>query len=108
MEPQRETTTTGAAAPREGLGERVREAGGRLRDLVEERPLVAGAVTMALGLLGGLALPATRREHELLGGPRDQLLGEAKQRVRRTVESGKQAVRAAVEEVEQAVQGDDE
>jgi ElaB/YqjD/DUF883 family membrane-anchored ribosome-binding protein len=83
-------------APRERLGSRVREARDRVWELVEERPLTAGAVGLALGLLGGLVLPGSRRENELLGGPRDHLLDEARQRVRKTVARGKRVARTAV------------
>ena len=50
----------------------------RLSDLFEERPLAAGAATLALGLLAGLAAPSTRQEDEWLGEKRDELLAEVK------------------------------
>ncbi len=98
--PESHATPTSHAS----LGGRVREARDRVWELIEERPLTAGAVGLALGLLGGLAIPASRHEDELLGGPRDHLLGEARQRVRRTVDRGKRAARSAVDAVKEGIE----
>lgn len=46
--------------------------------LLQEQPLVLGAVGVALGAALGSGLPPTRREDELMGGTRDELLTEAK------------------------------
>ena len=45
--------------------------------MVEERPLVLGAVGIALGALIGAALPSTRREDRLMGGISDRAADEA-------------------------------
>lgn len=45
--------------------------------MVEERPLVLGAVGIALGALIGAALPSTRREDQLMGGVSDRAADEA-------------------------------
>jgi ElaB/YqjD/DUF883 family membrane-anchored ribosome-binding protein len=66
-----------------GAGQQARrktkEAGRTLADFVEEQPLIAGLVTVALGAIIGLSLPGTRREDELMGSTRDQLAGQAKE-----------------------------
>ena len=45
--------------------------------MVEEQPLVLGAVGIALGALIGAALPSTRREDRLMGGVSDRAADEA-------------------------------
>jgi ElaB/YqjD/DUF883 family membrane-anchored ribosome-binding protein len=60
-------------------GRKAKEAGRDLADFIEEQPLIAGLVTVALGAVIGLSLPGTRREDELMGSTRDQLAGQAKE-----------------------------
>lgn len=55
---------------------RVRE---KTREIVEEQPLVLGVLGLAVGAALGAFLPSTRREDELMGEKRDELLGAAKQ-----------------------------
>jgi hypothetical protein len=45
--------------------------------MVQQSPLVAGALAVALGTAVGLIVPETRRENELMGETRDRLLGQA-------------------------------
>jgi hypothetical protein len=78
---------------------------GRLGKLVGDRPLAAGAATLALGLLAGLALPATHREDEWMGERRDEVLAEVKQAGRDTLEKGRELARDAVDHVRQEVEG---
>jgi ElaB/YqjD/DUF883 family membrane-anchored ribosome-binding protein len=49
----------------------------RTTELVDEQPLVIGALGVAVGAALGALLPTTRRENELLGEMRDQVVGEA-------------------------------
>jgi ElaB/YqjD/DUF883 family membrane-anchored ribosome-binding protein len=74
-----------------------------LRDLVEERPLVVVAASLAVGLLVGLALPATRREDELLGDARDELLESARDTGREALDRGREVAATAVERVKESV-----
>lgn len=60
-------------------GRKAKEAGRGLADFIEEQPLIAGLVTVALGAVIGLSLPGTRREDELMGSTRDQLAGQARE-----------------------------
>lgn len=48
------------------------------RRLIEERPLVAGALGMALGAAVGAALPHTETEDRLFGQDRDRLMARAR------------------------------
>ena len=81
----------------------VARAGGSLRKLIEKRPLAAAAASLAAGLLAGLALPASRREDELLGDTRDELLESARDAGRDALALGKEAARGAARRVQQSV-----
>jgi hypothetical protein len=54
--------------------------------MLEEQPLMVGAMAMALGLGVGLMLPNTEQENKLLGEARDNLLDQAQGVVQDTVE----------------------
>jgi hypothetical protein len=84
-----------AASPRRGLG--------AIGAAIEERPLAVGAAALAIGLLAGVALPATRREDQLLGDARDDLLDSAREAGRDAIEQGKEVARSAVERVKESV-----
>ena len=70
---------------------------------IEERPLAVGVAALAIGLLAGVALPATRREDQLLGDARDDLLDSAREAGRDALEQGKEVARSAVERVKESV-----
>jgi len=94
-----------------GLGEKVHEGTRRARlgfwQLLEERPLMVGAATLAVGLLAGLSIPSTDVEDELMGETRDQLRDSAKETGREVLEKGKQVAGAAVDAVQQAAEEQD-
>ena len=79
-------------------------AGERMSDLFDEHPLVVGAMAAVGGLIAGMLLPKSRREREILGPARDEMLHEAKEKAvdlaDRTVEVGKAAADAAHDEAE--------
>ncbi|MDY8108784.1 DUF3618 domain-containing protein [Fulvimarina sp. 2208YS6-2-32] len=52
-------------------------AGRNLADMIQDEPLVFGAVALAVGAAVGAMLPATRREDEWMGETRDHLRDEA-------------------------------
>jgi hypothetical protein len=95
--------------PRLRLPEKWRRAGRRasprrgLAGAIAERPLAVGAAALAIGLLAGVALPATRREDELLGDGRDDLLDSAREAGRDALEQGKEVALNAVERVKESV-----
>jgi ElaB/YqjD/DUF883 family membrane-anchored ribosome-binding protein len=88
--------SSGAAAGRRG-------GLGGLRGAIEERPLAVGVAALAIGLLAGVAMPATRREDELLGDARDELLDSAREAGRDALEKGREVARSAVERVRESV-----
>ena len=67
----------------------------RARYAYEETPWVGAAVALALGAAAGLSIPSTRRETELIGEKRDELLQRAREAGREKLD----AVRSVAEEV---------
>ena len=62
----------------------VRRARDGFSSLLEDQPLIVGALGIALGAAIGAALPATEQEDRLLGGVRDQTVSKVKEITRDT------------------------
>jgi gas vesicle protein len=90
------------------LGEKVHEGARKAQlgfwQLLEARPLMVGAATLAVGLLVGLSIPSTDVEDELMGETRDQLLDSAKDTGREVLDKGKQVANATVDAVKHAAE----
>lgn len=88
------------------LGHRSQEQYYRAKDnfgrLLDEQPLVLGVLGIAVGTLLGAALPSTRREDEMMGRKRDDLLEKAKhtasEQAERLKESAKHVADVAKDE----------
>jgi hypothetical protein len=78
--------------------ERTAEVRGRLSTLLEEQPLVFGALAVAVGALIGAALPTTEVENRTVGQVRDRTLEKARQMGQRQYETLR--TKLAPEEVE--------
>jgi len=65
--------------------------------MMEENPLAVGVATLTLGILGGLALPSTRKEDELLGETRDRVVDRIEEVGREALDKGKQVAGTAVD-----------
>jgi ElaB/YqjD/DUF883 family membrane-anchored ribosome-binding protein len=89
------------------LGSRARErtqrVGVRLERMIDENPLAVAAGAVVLGLAAGLLLPGTRREDELMGSARDQLVERAGDTVERVKEAAGEAAREVTETVKAEV-----
>ncbi|MQP66815.1 hypothetical protein GE253_15890 [Niveispirillum sp. SYP-B3756] len=93
-------------AESEAMAQRARRRAARINrsfwDLVDEHPLSAGLAGLAVGAAIGACLPATRREDEMMGKYRDDLLEEALAKGRRTAEKvatvAKEAAHAGADE----------
>jgi hypothetical protein len=90
------------------LGDRARYGARHARqgfwEMMEERPLAVGVATLALGLVAGLAMPSTRREDELFGAQRDQLLEKAQHVGSEALDRGKQVASVAVDRINEEAQ----
>jgi ElaB/YqjD/DUF883 family membrane-anchored ribosome-binding protein len=74
--------------------------------MVDEQPLMVGVLGLAAGALLGALLPGTRREDEMMGRTRDDLLDKAKEAVgeqaEQLKESAKRVASVATEEAKAA------
>lgn len=101
--------SSGGARSRVGqVGQRSQQQYYRAKDsfgrMVDEQPLMLGALGLAIGTILGAALPSTRREDELMGRTRDDLLESAKGTAREKAgvfkESAQRVAKVAEQEVE--------
>jgi ElaB/YqjD/DUF883 family membrane-anchored ribosome-binding protein/vacuolar-type H+-ATPase subunit H len=84
---------------------RARRVQGRMGDLLEENPLMAGALALTVGAAIGLAAPSTEQEHALFGESRDNVM----RRVRGTArEMGQKVQRVAEQAQDAAIKAADE
>lgn len=83
----------------EAMAQRARRRAARINrsfwDLVDEHPVSAGLVGLAVGAAIGASLPATRTEDEWVGRYRDDLLEEALKKGRRTAEKASHVAKEA-------------
>jgi ElaB/YqjD/DUF883 family membrane-anchored ribosome-binding protein len=101
---------------KERVGERIGEIGGQARwqtqrvktnleHAAEENPLALSIGAAVVGLALGLLLPGTRREDEVMGSARDQLVDRAEETIERTkdaaVEAGHQVKETVKSEIQQ-------
>lgn len=98
-------TASSAQARMNEMSQRSREQYYRTKDRVgqfaDEQPLVVGALGIALGAALGALLPTTRRENELMGRTRDDLLDRAKETAREQAEHVKQSAQRVAEVAKQ-------
>ncbi len=96
----RRTASTIADAGR-GAGGYVRDAGEYVGEFVRERPLLAGAATLGIGMAVGLAMPSTSSEDSMMGNVRDNVVRRAKDAAKGTMD----AVRDVADSVERMAGG---
>lgn len=88
---QRESSTATRSGPSVGA------AGRGLASFVEDQPLIAGLITLALGAFLGLLFPSTKREDELMGSARDHLAEQAREAAERAREAAQKTFEEARE-----------
>lgn len=76
----------------------------RFQQTLRENPLAVGAVAFALGTAVGFAVPETRREHELMGAARDNLVDKVQNAVQDTMEKVQQVAGEVMEDVQATTQ----
>jgi ElaB/YqjD/DUF883 family membrane-anchored ribosome-binding protein len=79
----------------------VRQAFGQY---MHDNPLAVGAMAIAVGMAVGFTLPRTRKEDELMGEKRDELLEKAKESGRDTLEKVEQVASQATSAAKQEAQ----
>lgn len=91
--------------------EQFERARDRTMRMIDEQPLVLGAIGIAIGAAIGAALPRTRREDRWMGEMRDGLVEGAADTARESMhdvaESARRVARTAHEEVDRAVDARD-
>ena len=83
------------------LGEQTGRQMQQAYHVMEENPLVVAAAALALGAVIGLVLPATRRENEMVGDMRDQLMEKGKAVASDMTHRVKEVVEEAKPEIQQ-------
>jgi hypothetical protein len=58
----------------------------RVQDMMQESPLMAGALAVAVGAAAGLALPTTDGENEMFGSSRDKVMHQLKGTAKETMD----------------------
>ena len=85
-------------------GRHLTNASDATADYYDRQPLVAGALAMAVGAAIGSALPGTRREDELMGRHRDDLVDEAERIFHQEREKAEAVVKAGMDEAKSVVE----
>jgi ElaB/YqjD/DUF883 family membrane-anchored ribosome-binding protein len=94
-----------AGRMREHAGERLHHAREGAETFMNDNPIAAGAVALAIGAGVALLLPTTERENRVLGAQRDKLLARGREAVSDLGEvaehTAKEAARIAKEDLQQ-------
>jgi hypothetical protein len=93
-----------ASRLRERAHVQVRDAKIGFWQKLDQDPLVVGAAAMAVGLVAGLLIPTTRREEEVLGETRDEMLSRAQKKGREVIDKGKHVAQTAVQTLKTEVE----
>jgi hypothetical protein len=75
--------------------------------VIEQQPLVAGAIGLAIGAAIGAAIPSTDAEHRLMGERADEIKRRARELAAEQYEQAKQAASHAYEEVREELKAQD-
>lgn len=86
--------------------DRLDDARHRAADLMEDSPLMIGALSFGVGLASGLAVPTSRMEDRLMGDRSEDLKREARGRARELTDEAKQVAADAAESARETVQSD--
>ena len=73
--------------------------------LIEEQPLILGALGLALGAAIGAALPRTEKEDRLMGKMRDDTVGKVKEQGAQAYDKAQETVKEAAAEHGQQAEG---
>jgi len=76
----------------------VQRAGSQFQDWVNRSPATAGAAAITLGAVAGLLIPESRREHQLMGEVRDNLVEKAQQTAQELGEKAQNVAQHVIQE----------
>lgn len=93
-----------AAYVSEQAGVYAQRAGETVQRSLEENPLIFGGVALAIGAVVGLALPQTRRENEMMGQWRDEVIHSAQEVAQDALQRAEKVVEEVRPELEQTAQ----
>lgn len=102
------SVSEGMSSAAESARYRARRARDEFGRLMDEQPLVLGALGLALGAAIGAALPATEREDRLLGRTSDEAKRRARELGTRQYEQARETARRVAEGAGQALSGNGE
>lgn len=80
---------------RDRAQERAREIQDRVYTMIDEQPLVLGALAVAIGAIIGTAIPSTSYEDRVLGRARDRTLSKAQELGERQYENLREGMKGA-------------
>ncbi|KAA0685862.1 hypothetical protein DS837_12505 [Azospirillum brasilense] len=83
--------------------DRLHSATGRFWEMVDDHPVVAGVMGIALGAALGASIPTSRYEDRWVGDYADEATNRAKEMARDAMDRGTRAARAAVEAAKEEV-----
>jgi ElaB/YqjD/DUF883 family membrane-anchored ribosome-binding protein len=86
---------------------RAQRARSSFGNLLEEQPLLLGAIGLAAGVIAGAALPPTEQEDRAFGRARDRALERAKRAGAEGARRARERVEEAAESTKNAMQGED-
>jgi hypothetical protein len=82
------------------VAEQTRTQTRRVQEQFYENPLAIGSATLAFGLATGLAVPATRKEAELVGDARDRLVDRVRNVARETTDKVQRVAERVIDETQ--------
>ena len=71
----------------------------QIEDRYQDSPIALGAFAVAAGLAIGFSMPSSRKEAEIMGGARDELVDKAKEQLSETTEKVENVVERAAPQV---------
>ena len=96
-------TVTKTASAAQAQAKRARDG---FNSLLEDQPLIVGAMGVALGAAIGAAIPSTEQEDRLVGEIRDKTISKAKELGAESYEKGRETAKQAVESAVQTISGE--
>lgn len=94
---------TGSRSAMHNLGTRAQGAGTQTTNFIQEHPLVAGAIGVAIGAALGSLFPTSRIENERMGSVRDRAMHKAQETGQQQVEKAQQRVHEEADKAQQRV-----